>query len=100
MQERDLKTINSNYPKLCELLDVDDDLIFHMISTDCLSPAQIDELKQCQVKRQRTEKLLAMLKRRSIEHFKQFKDCLDKTQRHLLPMFTGDEGIFIPTCSL
>jgi hypothetical protein len=40
----------------------------------------------------RNTTLLDMLKRRSKDHFKQFITCLEKTQRHLVPFFTGDTG--------
>jgi hypothetical protein len=84
--------MNKNMLKLTELLDTDDDLIAEMMATECLSPRQLGDLREEPKRRNRNKKLLDMLKRRSQDHLKQFISCLEKTQRHLVPYFTGDAG--------
>jgi len=90
-----LSIINTNTPKLVELLDTEYDLLLDMRTTNSLSGEQITYLKEVTHKRERNEKLLEMMKRRSISQFNEFIACLEKTQRHLIPFLTGDEGNFI-----
>ena len=88
-----LRAINGNFKELINYLDSGDDLIFSLISTDCFTSRQIDALKCIPDNCDRNAKLLKMLRRRGVEHFNQFLHCLEKTQRHLLPLFTGDTGM-------
>jgi hypothetical protein len=92
LEDNQLSVINGNVEKLTELLDSDDDLIGHMMATDCLSRRQLEDLREEQKRSNRNKKLLDMLKRRSKDHLEQFITCLEKTQRHLVPFFTGDTG--------
>jgi len=92
LSDEQLSIINASTEKLNELLDTDSDLIGDMRATDCLSRRQIDHLYELPYEGERNNKLLDMMKRRSISQFNQFIECLDKNQRHLVPFFTGDEG--------
>ena len=87
-----LRIINENSQQLIQFLDSGDDLIFSLIGTDCFTSRQMSVIKRKPDVERRNAKLLKMLKRRGVEHFNQFLHCLEQTQRHLLPLFTGDTG--------
>jgi Caspase recruitment domain len=63
-----------------------------MMSNSCLTYKQLTDLQQENKPRVRNKKLLEMLKRRGICHFKEFIACLEKTQPHMTSLLTGDTG--------
>ena len=81
--------ILDNVFKLVEMLAIDADLIGHMSATSCFSRGQIEDLKECTKRSDRNRKLLDMLSRRSVDHFNQFIGCLQKTQPHLVHLFSA-----------
>jgi len=92
LSDEQLSVINANQGKLNELLYTDSDLIGDMRETDCLSRLQIEYLYELSHRLERNSKLLDMMKRRSVSEFNQFIECLEKSQRHLVPFVTGDYG--------
>jgi hypothetical protein len=92
LEDDQLSIINKNSPKLTELLESDDDLIGHMMATECFSQRHLKELQEEHNRSERNKKLLDVLKRRSKDQFKQFIACLEKTQRHLVPLFQTGTG--------
>jgi len=92
LSDEQLSVINANTGKLNELLDTDRDLIGDMRETECLTRRQINHLNELPYEGARNNKLLEMMKRRSISDFNKFIECVEKNQRHLVPFLTGDEG--------
>ena len=93
LDSNQLQLINENLQQLVLLLDSGDDLIFSLIGTDCFNSRQISAIQSPADVEKRNVQLLPMLKRRSVAHFEHFLQCLEQFQRHLLPLFTGDEGM-------
>jgi hypothetical protein len=77
---------------LIEHLDTDNELLDLMLSTDCLTHRQIEHVRSLTELSDRNKELLELLNRRSVDHFQQFIGCLEKTQYHLIPLFTGRTG--------
>ena len=79
-----------NFVKLVEILETDADLVSHMSATTCFSRGQLDDLRETAKRSDRNRKLLDMLSRRSVDQFDQFIGCIQKTQPHLVHLFTGE----------
>lgn len=99
-----LSVINKSMPRLTDLLDIDDDLLYHMMATQSLTYKQLRDVQDENKPSDRSKKLLTMLKRRGICHLNDFLACLKETQPHLLPLLTGDFGnlpsVHLQTCLL
>ena len=94
LDEDRVAVINENLVELERFIDVDEDLLVAMKSTNCFSRRQLDHISNM-VKSNRNMELLNMLKRRSANRFSQFVACLKKTQRHLVPLLTANAGDFM-----
>ena len=94
LDEDRVAIIDKNLHELIRLLDVDEDLLVSMESTKCLSRRHLNHIRATE-KINRNLELLNMLKRRSANHFSQFVSCLEKTQRYLVPLLTGNIGNFM-----
>ena len=92
LSDYQMSVIDENSVQLIKFLDADSDLLCEMRATTCLSSEQIKYLTELHHGNDRNEKLLDMVQRRSVAQFYQFIECLGKTQRHLVPFFTGDKG--------
>lgn len=98
----ELSVIDQNANRLIyDLLETDDELLTHMEATNKFMDAQLSHLRGLASRRDRNEHLLDMLRRWSVYNFKQFIECLSKTQRHLVPLLTGETGysLYFHFCS-
>lgn len=89
LSERIRDNLLMNRESLVELLDTDDDLYGTMMQTNCFNKNQLEDIRTIAKLSDRNRKVLDMLSRRSQDHFNQFKECLTKTQPHLVPLLTG-----------
>ena len=87
-----MSIITQNNLELWELLDTDDDLIGDMFSGSCFTQQQLTSIQSVSDLRKRNMKLLDILTRSSRENFNRFVDCLRTTQRHIVPLLTGNKG--------
>jgi hypothetical protein len=94
LNDEQLSTINRNSRQLVDILDTDDDLIANMMSTSCLAFRQLTDLREEANLGERNRKFVEMLKRRSVDHFRACIVCLENTQRHVIPLMTGQTGMF------
>jgi hypothetical protein len=83
-----------NYSKLADLLDTDDDLICEMLSRECFTVYQLINIANTSDLCERNKKLLDLVLSGSIATFTRFTGCLQTTQPHLMPLLTGNTGIF------
>ena len=91
LDDGQLHVIKENSQQLVKFLDSGNDLIFSL--SDCLTERQIKAMKCISVISDRNAKLLEMLTRRGVKHLSQFRQCLEKFQRHLVPFLTGETGM-------
>jgi hypothetical protein len=82
----------SNYSKLADLLDTDDDLICEMLSRECFTLNQLINVVNTSDLCERNKKLLDLVLNGSVATSKLFIGCLQMTQPHLLPLITGCTG--------
>jgi hypothetical protein len=87
-----LSVIKKNFDEICTNVDTDHDLIGELLKQKCITYEQMDSLKSMKSLPERNMKLLDIITRCSIEKFYLFLQSVDKTQPHLLPLFTGDTG--------
>ena len=92
LSDDQMSVIDNNRLQLIKFLDADSDLLGEMRATTCLSGEQIKYLTELHHGKERNEKLLDMIQRRSVAQFNEFIKCLEIYQRHLVPFLTGDEG--------
>ncbi len=78
--------------ELLELLDTDDDLIGAMLSRDVFSKHKLRSIQSATDLQTRNGKLLDILTGSSLRTLNRFVGCLQSTQCHLVPLFTGDTG--------
>jgi hypothetical protein len=88
----EISIITKNNVKLWELLDTDDDLIGAMLSQSCFTQQLLTSIQRVSDLDDRNKKLLDILTRSSRENFNRFVDCLRTTQRHIVPLLTGNKG--------
>ncbi len=84
--------IIKNRSELLELLDADDDLISAMLSRDVFSKHKLRSIQNATDLQTRNWKFLDILTESSLRNFNRFVECLQSTQCHLVPLFTGDTG--------
>lgn len=85
-------TIMKNYSEIARRLITDENLICQLLSRECFAVHLLINIENTHDDRERNKKLLNCLLRSSTATFKQFVECLQTTQRHLLPLFTGHSG--------
>jgi type II secretory pathway component PulK len=95
LDELTLHTLNVNYSRLVDLLDVDSDITAELMSANCISWAQKDHIEAGRTKRDRAKLLLDILRRRSRADYSSFIRCLNKSKReHLAALLTNGGGNF------
>ena len=92
LKNTQIRIINENHHSLVKFLDSGNELMSRLAATSCFNDQQMTALNSLNDVSAKNKKMLEMLQRRSVEHFNQFLQCLDETQRHLLPLLTGDTG--------
>jgi hypothetical protein len=97
--ERRMKILN-NYRQLVQLLHVDVDLIDAIMSRNCFTDEQMSSIQTSSGLGEQSRKLLDLFIRSSVSKFKQFIECLDITQPHIVPLLTENTGIICRTCYL
>lgn len=91
----DLETksvIMKNYSEIADLLEVDEDLVCEMLSQECFTLNQLIIIYNTRDECERNQKLLNSLLRGSTVTWTKFIGCLQRTQRHILPLITGNTG--------
>jgi hypothetical protein len=84
--------ILKNYSKIADILEVDDDLNCEMLSRNCLTLTQLTIIENTNDRIERNKKLLNILLRSSRATLKLFIECLETTQRHVVPLMSENTG--------
>ncbi len=92
LDEEQKSMIWKNYSKIADVLDVDDDLICEMLSRHCLTLNQLVIVENTNDRCERNKKLLNILLRSSKATLKLFIECLEMTQRHIVPLLSENTG--------
>ncbi len=92
LDEEQKSMILKNCSKIVDVLDVDDDLFCEMLSRHCLTLNQLIIIENTNDRCERNKKLLNILMRSSKATLKLFIECLEITQRHIVPLFSENTG--------
>ena len=84
--------ILKNYSEIADVLDSGDDLIYEMLSRQCLTVNQLIIIENTSDRCERNKKLLDFLLRSSRATLKLFIGCLETTQCHLVPLMIEKTG--------
>jgi len=89
-----MRKLTVNRPYLLDLIDADITFVSQLASpkVGCLTWPQRIHLVNIGQPRERNDKLLEFLTRRSVASFKQFTEALSKHQEKLVSLFVTDEG--------
>ena len=101
--EARMRALTVNRVQLLDLIDSNDAFVTELASPDvgCITWSQRDHIVNIVQPRDRNEKLLEFITRRSVADFNKFINVLSKQQAHLLPLFITDGGkTYISFCKL
>jgi Caspase recruitment domain len=90
--------IRQNWTALIKFMELDSGLIYKLYATGCLRDSQREIIGEQQTAKQKKEKLLELLLRKSLAAFDAFVRCLLETQQgHVLGLLDGTAGNFMLT---
>jgi len=92
MGEAGIHTLTINGGLVSDSLDTDVAFVTELASAGCITWSQREHLNNILQPRDRNEKLIEFLTRRSVAHFKKFVNVLAKEQAHLVSQFLSDGG--------
>jgi len=77
---------------LLDLIDADTAFVSDLAAVECITWPQRDHLLNIIQPRDRNDRLLEFLTRRSVADFKKFIEVLSMGQAHLVPLLVSDGG--------
>ena len=94
LDEARVRKLSINGTKLLYSIEADVDFISELANpqVECITWTQKDHLRNITQPRDRNDKLLEFLTRRSVANFKTFIRILGKDHRHLVRLLLTDEG--------
>ena len=92
MGEAGIHTLTVNGGHVSDSLVTDMAFVTELASAGCITWPQREHLNNIIQPRDRNEKLIEFLTRRSVAHFKKFVNVLAKEQSHLVHVFLKDGG--------
>jgi len=94
LDEGRMRTLNVNRVQLLDLIDTDPDHAFitEVANVGCITWSQRDHIADTVYRRDRNEKLLKFITRRSVADFNKFINVLSRQQAHLVPLLLTDGG--------
>ena len=95
MGEAGIHTLIVNGSQVVDLMVTDVAFVTELANAGCITWSQREHLNNMLQPRDRNEKLIEFLTRRSVAHFKKFVNVLAKEQAHLVPQFLSNGGNII-----
>jgi len=90
-----MRTLATNGVQLLDPIDPNDAFITELATVGCITWPQREHIIDIVEPRDRNDKLLEFLTRRSVDDFQKFITVLAKEQAHLLPLLANDGGEII-----
>ena len=87
-----MRALAINGVQLLDLIVADDAFVTELATIGCITWPQREHLVNIAQRRDRNDKLLELLSRRSVADFLKFIDVLSKEQAHLVPLLVTDGG--------
>ena len=94
LDEARMRALDVNRVQLLDLIDSNHAFVTELASPDvgCITWSQRDHIVNIVQPRDRNEKLLKFIARRSVADFNKFINVLSKEQAHLVPLLLTDGG--------
>jgi len=92
-----MRTLTINGVHLMDRIDPNHAFVTELGSVGCITWPQRHHIVNIVQPRDRNDKLLEFLTRRSVADFHKFTNVLAKEQAHLLPLLVTDQGEIIST---
>jgi len=87
-----MRTLNVNRVQLLDLIDPNHAFVTELANAGCITWSQREHVIEILHTRDRNDKLLDFLTRRSVADYQKFINVLAKEQAHLVPLLTTDGG--------
>ena len=87
-----MRTLNVNRVQLLDLIDPNHAFVTELANAGCITWSQREHVIEILHSRDRNDKLLDFLTRRSVADYQKFISVLAKEQAHLVPLLTTDGG--------
>ena len=86
--------LTANRVPLLDLIEADDAFVTELANPDvaCITWPQREHILEMRHRRDRVERLIDFLTRRSVTHFQKFIKVLAIHQAHLVPLLVADKG--------
>jgi len=91
LDEERRSKLQSKYRELVDNIDLSGGLLDHLKSCGCITKQQMDAVEKMNSSAEKNRKLLDILTRRSVAHYKKFVDCLHDTEHSSLAHILKDD---------
>ena len=92
LDEARIRRLTVNGVQLLDRIDPNDAFVTELGSVGCITWSQREHIVDTVHRRDRNDKLLEFLTRRSVADFQKFVEVLAKEHPHLVPLLTTDGG--------
>ena len=92
LDEARMRTLTVNGVQLLDLIDSNHAFVTELANVGCITWSQREHIVNIVQPRDRNDKLLEFLTRRSVADFNRFINVLSKYQAHLVQLLTTDGG--------
>jgi len=88
-----MQTLTANRVQLLDLIDPNHEYVTELANAGCITWSQREHIVNIVQPRDRNDKLLEFLARRSVANFNSFINVLSREQAHIVPLLVTDGGI-------
>jgi len=88
-----MRTLIANRVQLLDLIDPNHAFVTELATAGCITWPQREHIVNIVQPRDRNDKLLEFLRRRSVADFNRFINVLSREQAHIVPLLVTDGGI-------
>ena len=92
LDEALMRTLTVNGVQLLDLIDPNHEFVHELANVGCITWSQREHIVDTVYRRDRNDKLLEFLTRRSVADFNKFINVLSKYQPHLVQLLIADGG--------
>jgi len=92
LDDNRMRTLTVNGVQLLDLIEPNCEFVTELANVGCITWPQREHVVDIMYRRERNDKLLEFLTRRSVADFNKFINILSKEQAHLVPLLLTDGG--------
>ena len=87
-----MRTLTANHAHLLDLIDPNHAFVTELATAGCITWPQREHIVDTIHRRDRNDKLLEFLRRRSVADFNRFINVLSREQAHIVPLLVTTGG--------